>query len=381
MKSMIQIGAGNIGRACIGRLFHDAGYKIYFSDINQNLLDKLHHHKQYPIRLVGKDCDKEIIINNVDILPLKFEDQQQIIKEISLITTAVGVPILPKIAPLIAKIIKYRFMNNINSFLNIIACENAIRASSELKHHVNMLLSPEIQTWAQKYIAFPDAATDSIVPTIISNNPLQVTSENFAELIIEKSTFLGDLPEVEGLYLKDNLDAYIERKLFTLNTGHAITAYIGYQQNLQTIQQAISSLEIRSIVEAAMHESGSVLIKRYGFNENQHNQYITKILSRFENPYLDDEVVRVGRDPMRKLSKNDRLIKPALGAIEYNLPFNNLLIGIKNALLFQNENDISSIEMQEILKQNGLKQGIIEITGLKNTSNEQLLINKILEIM
>lgn len=37
--------------------------------------------------------------------------------------------------------------------------------------------------------------------------------------------------------------------------------------------------------------------------------------------------------------------------------------------------------MQEILKQNGLKQGIIQITGLKNTSNEQLLINKILEIM
>ncbi|WP_092319875.1 hypothetical protein [Brevinema andersonii] len=66
------------------------------------------------------------------------------------------------------------------------------------------------------------------------------------------------------------------------------------------------------------------------------------------------------------LPKNDRLTKPALGAIEYNLPFNNLLIGIKNALLFQNDDDddVSSIEMQKILKQHSLKQGIIEITCL-----------------
>ena len=34
-KKMIQIGAGNIGRACIGRLFHQENYEIYFSDIKR----------------------------------------------------------------------------------------------------------------------------------------------------------------------------------------------------------------------------------------------------------------------------------------------------------------------------------------------------------
>lgn len=42
-----------------------------------------------------------------------------------------------------------------------------------------------------------------------------------------------------------------------------------------------------------MEESGAVLIKRYGFDADKHAAYIQKILGRFENPYLKDDVERV----------------------------------------------------------------------------------------
>ena len=58
MKKLIQIGAGNIGRACIGRLFYNAGYQIYFSDIDQNLLTLLSEKKEYSVRLLDKDYDE-----------------------------------------------------------------------------------------------------------------------------------------------------------------------------------------------------------------------------------------------------------------------------------------------------------------------------------
>ncbi len=218
------------------------------------------------------------------------------------------------------------------------------------------LLDEDTKKWAEGKIAYPDAATDSIVPTIASDNPLQVTSENFAEIIIEKSAFIGALPEVDGLYLKDNLDAYIERKLFTLNTGHAITAYLGLLKGYKTVKEAIADPEILASVKEAMHESGAVLIKRYGFDKTAHEQYIDKIISRFENPYLDDELERVGRDPLRKLSKNDRLIKPMLGAVEYGLPYSALLKGAVAALKMP--------ELAGTLAQSG---GLAKITGLSDS--------------
>ena len=378
MKSMIQIGAGNIGRACIGRLFHNIGYKVYFSDVNKDLLSLLHEHKSYPVRLVGKDCDKTLTIDNIDILPSIDTERQQLFNDISIITTAVGVNILDKIAPLIAEIISYRFSVNNREFLNIIACENAIRASSSLKKHVETLLNNDVIEWMKGCVAFPDAATDSIVPLISSENPLLVTCENFAEVIIDKNSFLGLLTETEELYLKDDLDAYIERKLFTLNTGHAITAYLGFYHKYKTIKEAIANPEILHIVKSAMEESGAVLIKRYQFNPQTHADYILKIISRFENPFLDDEVERVGRDPMRKLSQNDRLVKPSLGAIEYNLPYTFLLQGIKFALLFNCQDDPSSIEMNMILKNHTSLDALLKITHLDNSNkSSQILLESI----
>ena len=48
--------------------------------------------------------------------------------------------------------------------------------------------------------------------------------ETFSEWIVDKTQFKGALPNIPGMELTDNLMAFVERKLFTLNTGHAITA-------------------------------------------------------------------------------------------------------------------------------------------------------------
>ena len=46
-------------------------------------------------------------------------------------------------------------------------------------------------------------------------------------------------PAIAGMELTDNLMAFVERKLFTLNTGHALTAYLGQRAGLQTIRDAV----------------------------------------------------------------------------------------------------------------------------------------------
>lgn len=379
-KKMIQIGAGNIGRACIGRLFHQANYEIYFSDINAELISMIHERKEYNVRMVGKDFDETIKIDNVDKVSEDREEFVRLSNEIEIITTAVGVNILPKIASFIVDIINIRHKYQNNNPLNIMACENTTGASSKLKESVYNLLDLNIREWIEKEknIAFPNVAIDCIVPNIKNENPLTVTCENFADLIIDRNVFIGNLPNVEGLSLKENLNAYIERKLFTLNTGHAITAYLGAQKNKETIYEAINDSEIKNIVLGAMRESGEVLIKRHGFRSEEHETYIQKILNRFFNPYLKDSVFRVGREPMRKLSYNDRLIKPILGTLEYNLRHDNLLKGVISAFKFYSPDDKESVELKSMLKNEKLEKVILKITELDiNKEKEKELYNEI----
>ena len=379
-KKTIQIGAGNIGRACIGRLFHQANYEIYFSDINAELISMIHERKEYNVRMVGKDFDETIKIDNVDKVSEDRDEFVRLSNEIEIITTAVGVNILPKIASFIVDIINIRHKYQNNNPLNIMACENTTGASSKLKESVYNLLDLNIREWIEKEknIAFPNVAIDCIVPNIENENPLTVTCENFADLIIDRNVFIGDLPNVEGLSLKENLNAYIERKLFTLNTGHAIAAYLGAQKNKETIYEAINDSEIKNIVSGAMRESGEVLIKRHGFRSEEHGAYIQKILNRFFNPYLKDSVFRVGREPMRKLSYNDRLIKPILGTLEYNLRHDNLLKGVISAFKFYSPDDKESVELKSMLKNEKLEKVILKITELYiNKEKEKELYNEI----
>ena len=383
-KKMIQIGAGNIGRACIGRLFHQADYEIYFSDVNLELISMIHERKEYNVRMVGKDFDETIKIDNVDKIPEDSEEIKILANEIDIITTAVGVNILPKIAPFIVNIINIRYESQNNNPLNIMACENTTGASSKLKESVYNLLDNDIKEWIEneKKIVFPNVAIDCIVPTIANEDPLTVTCENFADLIIDRTVFIGDLPKVEGLSLKENLNAYIERKLFTLNTGHAITAYLGAENNKETVFEAINDSEIKNIVYGAMEESGDVLIRRHGFSRFEHEVYIQKILSRFFNPYLKDSVFRVGREPMRKLSYNDRLIKPILGTLEYDLKHDNLLKGVAAAFKFYTPEDAESVELKKILENEKLEDAILKITGLNiNQEKERELYNEIFNLL
>lgn len=383
-KKMIQIGAGNIGRACIGRLFHQAGYEIYFSDVNLELISMIHEKKEYNVRMVGKDFDETIKIDNVDKIPEDSEEIKRLSNEIEIITTAVGVNILPKIAPFIVNIINARYESQNNNPLNIMACENTTGASSKLKESVYESLDGNIKEWVEneQKIVFPNVAIDCIVPTIVNENPLTVTCENFADLIIDRAVFIGDLPHVEGLSLKENLNAYIERKLFTLNTGHAITAYLGAENNKETVFEAINDSEIKNIVYGAMEESGEVLIRRHGFGRFEHETYIQKILSRFFNPYLKDSVFRVGREPMRKLSYNDRLIKPILGTLEYDLKHENLLKGVASAFKFYTPEDAESVELKKILETEKLEDAILKITGLNiNSEKEKELYDEIFNLL
>ncbi|GHZ87253.1 mannitol-1-phosphate 5-dehydrogenase [Vibrio cholerae] len=381
-KNAVHFGAGNIGRGFIGKLLADADIAVTFADVNEPLVDQLSHQQEYKVKVVGSECKMETVSHVTAVNSASEALIERIIKT-DLVTTAVGPTVLDIIAKTIAKGLSARFAAGNTQPLNIIACENMVRGTTHLKQQVYQFLTTEEQQQADVLVGFVDSAVDRIVPPLQAANddPLEVTVESFSEWIVDEQQFKGEIPQIEGMEKTDNLMAFVERKLFTLNTGHCVTAYLGCLKGHRTIREAIEDPCIHAQVKQAMQESGEVLIRRYGFDRALHSAYIEKILSRFANPYLVDEVDRVGRQPLRKLSANDRLIKPLLGTIEYGLPNGMLLKGIAAALKYRNSSDPQAVELQQSIEKEGVRSTLARYTGLSAESVEAQQIEALYQQM
>jgi mannitol-1-phosphate 5-dehydrogenase len=361
----LHFGAGNIGRGFIGLLLQQSGYEVCFADVNAEIVDLLNERHEYKVVLANKE-QTETTVTNVSALNSARDGElvEEAMVSADLITTAVGPNILSIIAPMIAKGLRKRIAIT-DKPLNIIACENMIGGSAFLKEKVYEHLTEEERNKFDSLYGFPNSAVDRIVPNQTNDDKLMVKVEPFFEWVIEQTAWVGEKTAIEGATFVDDLAPYIERKLFTVNTGHAAIAYVGSVYGFHPIAEAVQNDQVHQIVSGALQESGRVLIKKYGFSDEQHQGYIEKIIGRFKNEYIIDDVKRVGRSPLRKLGLHDRLFAPAL---EYFHVFQEapfyLCKVIAAALLFTSNEDQEAIDLQNKLKVEGVKDVLLGLTQL-----------------
>lgn len=370
----VHFGAGNIGRGFIGSLLHQSGYEVCFVDVNQEIVDLLNQRQSYQIGYAD-DSNKELTVKNVRAISSRLHPEQVVsaIAEAELVTTAVGPNVLPLIAGLLAKGVEKRVQTSGKS-LNIIACENMIGGSSLLKEKVYEQLSESEKEKCEQLIGFPNAAVDRIVPNQSHEDRLKVVVEPFYEWVVDRTSMVGEV-HVQGMTLVNDLNPYIERKLYTVNTGHATAAYLGYQAGFKTINEAMADPRIKEHVKNTLQETGQLLISKYQFQEQEHQLYIDKIIQRFANPHISDEVTRVGRSPIRKLGPHDRLVSPAKQYIDYvkQQPV-YLAKAIAAALLYDFEEDPDAVAIQESIQQNGLESTIKHYTQISPDSDLMKMI-------
>lgn len=359
----VHFGAGNIGRGFIGWLLVQSGYQVVFADVNQELVSELKEKGRYQVILANEE-QTTAWVEGVTALHNLAEESELIstIAEATIVTTAVGPTVLPLLAEVIAKGIEQRVSSK--KRLTVIACENMIGGSAILKKAVMPLLSPAAKEYVAEFVSFPNAAVDRIVPNQSHEDKLKVMVEPFSEWVVENSGHV--LPEVEGMLKVSNLTPYIERKLFTVNTGHAVTAYLGYMKEIASIEDAIHNERILFAVRSALEETGALLEKKFEFSHEEHQAYIDKIIERFKNPYISDYVTRVGRSPIRKIGENDRFVQPARQFVEaFNETPKALSNAIAAALKFNDPEDEEARQLQAAILRDGLDRAIEDYTGIK----------------
>ena len=368
MKAL-HFGGGNIGRGFIGKILAEAGYEVVFADINMTVIDRLNQDHGYTVHVVGEGVDQKETVKNVR--GINSGDEAAVTAEISdatLVTTAVGPPVLEILAPLLARSLAARYRAG-GAPLNIIACENMVRGSSFLKEKV-LAAAGDDAALIDANTGFVDCAVDRIVPPVRGGDadPLAVTVEVFSEWIVDSTQFKGAVPAIAGMIATDKLMAFIERKLFTLNTGHTALAYFGQLAGKKTVGEAMQDDAVRQAAEAVMKESGAVLIRRYAFDPAAHRAYTDKILKRFANPYLHDDIDRVARQPLRKLGAQERFIKPLNGMLEYDLPHDATVRAIAATLHYHNPDDPQAVEMQYYRQAHGIAATLVKYSDFGNTA-------------
>ncbi|MCR2825663.1 mannitol-1-phosphate 5-dehydrogenase, partial [Microbacterium sp. zg.Y909] len=167
-----------------------------------------------------------------------------------------------------------------------------------------------------------------------------------------------------GAHFVEDLAPYIERKLFTVNTGHAATAYFGARAGVDTIAAALEDSEIVAAVARALSETSALLVAKHGLNPDDLTDYRETILRRFANPALPDTVWRVGRQPLRKLSRHERFVGPAAEAAERGLAVDGLVAAMGAALEFDDPEDPQSVDMQRLLREQDAATFTASVTGL-----------------
>lgn len=356
----VHFGAGNIGRGFVGFLLYEAGFEVTFADVAEGLIDALKAADSYVVHEVGEGA-VDHTVSGFAALNSAAEEEALIaaIAEADVVTTAVGPNILKFVAPAIRKGIDSRPKDA--GKLVVMACENAINATDILADHVRGDSPGDVDEKA----VFANTAVDRIVPNQAEGSGLNVTVETYYEWVIEEPPFGGNPPKIPGATWVQSLAPYIERKLFTLNTGHAATAYFGYQAGISKISDVLTNAEVKSKVRAVLEETKSLLVAKHEFDPAVQEAYLQKILSRFANEFLPDTVERVGRAPGRKLSRNERFIGPAAQLAERGMSSNALQEAILSAMLFDVADDAEAVEVGEILASSSAEEAAAKITGLE----------------
>lgn len=365
MKQAVHFGAGNIGRGFIGEILFENGFEIAFVDVNETIIEALNQRHSYEIE-IAEEGQRHIAVSGVRGINNRLNPEEVVtaISTADLVTTAIGPNILPFIAGLVAQGIEARREAGNTQPLDVLACENMIGGSAFLYEEVKKHLSEEGLAYAVEFVGFPNAAVDRIVPAQSHEDPLFVVVEPFNEWVVETQGMKNPNLKLEGVHYEADLEPFIERKLFSVNSGHATSAYTGAHFGATTILEALQNPEVKSKVEAVLAEIRSLLIAKWNFDEQALVDYHKVIISRFENPYIVDDIARVARTPIRKLGYDERFIRPIRELRERGLSYDNLLATVSYIFGYKDETDEQSVQLQNLLQEKALPEVVAEVTGL-----------------
>lgn len=342
MDKLVLWGAGKIGRSFIGQIFSRGGFEVVFIDINRELIDNLNKHRKYDLVIKSNEGDQTLSITNIRGLCLT--DRKKVSEELADATLAaisVGQQGLEGTLEAISDGLILRLEKYGMRPIDIIIGENMRNADRFVMDKLKELLPREYPL--HSLVGLVETSLGKMVPIMTKNDleedPLRLFAEPYNTLIVAKNGFINPVPDIADLVPKENIKAWVDRKLFIHNLGHVTAGYLGYGKNPDWIYiyEALEDSDIEDLTRKTMLQSADILMSLHPgeFTLAQLGAHIDDLLERFQNKALGDTLFRVGCDLYRKLGPDDRVIAPIRAAIKFNKPYNLIFNVLQAALSFR----------------------------------------------
>ncbi len=338
----LQFGAGKIGRGFFAERYLRSGLEVLFVEARPDLVESLNRHRFCWIEWT--DGTRETLAPLTAVLPTQIEHIREAFAQAVVASTAVGVNLLPSLAPLLAECLQYRHQQG-QPPLNILLGENDIEADQKLRDALPALDIP---------VGLVRCIIGRQVVAELPGDPPGVRADRYSQLPVDADAIVGSLPPIEGLHPVRPFSAYVKRKLYVHNGLHALIAYIGIQKGYSTIQDALKDPEIYRLYRRGASALERALLKAFPFDPEEHRAMVADVLARIEDPALNDPLRRVAREPLRKLHPDDRLVGAYRLLLEQGEDAEPFRQAILSALAYDDPNDPESVQLQQWVHEHGV---------------------------
>jgi mannitol-1-phosphate 5-dehydrogenase len=368
-------GAGRIGRGALAEIFHLAGYHISFVVSRKNLSRLLKEREHYDIFNYGINSERYTVrIDDYDVIYI--DDDSQLKKEIER-ADLIAVCVFPKAVASIAEKISELTLPGRIKPLNIFLCVNDINARNNFLASLPKKLPSNtglIETVIMRTVIDPTAEMKEI-------DPLSLLSNGYNEILFDKDSFKGRLPNIQNLKAVSKIGGLVKRKIYTNNMLDTLLAYIGHDRGYVYIADTLEDPQINIIAKKSLDEIAEALCMEYGFSAIEMKEWNDTVLRYIAHPLVKDTCIRVGADPVRKLSRDERLTGAAILCMKHDIEPLNIVYGIAHGLLFDVPEDEGSHRIQKYISEFGITSAIVHFCDLEKNSRISVLISKYIDMI
>jgi mannitol-1-phosphate 5-dehydrogenase len=361
-KSVVVVGAGATGRGHVAQLASESGYNLVLLDKDEALCRALADAGSYSVRLVSAHTRTVTVAGYSVFHTSQLDAFYPLFRDASLVFTAVCPGNLPDAADSLRGLfVRWLQEDDGSHFKNVLCCENMNRSSRTFRELLLSGFPDALRERLEKQVGFADTMVARVVAK--PSKPLELLGEEYSEWTADRTALRGpELPAIRTLELVEDQTRFLQRKLYIHNAGHATIGYLGFLKGYRYIHEAGQDPEIMEVCKKAIEESGWAIEKEYGFPADVIAKYRDALTDKCVSSELPDEIVRVVREPLRKLGPEERFFGPIGLMLKHGRQPEYLLYGVCAALLAKIPNDVQSEEIASLLESYGASC-LIQITG------------------